>query len=814
MNASANRSVNRLVTRSYSLAAILTIAGAAALPAQAVRGAIVDAGGIPVPGVVVLLLAPDSSVAGRALSAPDGSFFVAATTAGNYRLQTLRIGFRPVLSPPVALAAGAEIAQRLVISALPSGLDTVRVGGRNVCGRASAAAAATATAWEQVRAAVTAAELTAVGRQVIATRVNYERRLDNVGWRTLQQRTDVRTEALTQPWRAPTPASLHEQGYITVGLDSTSYRAPGLDMLGSTQFIDDHCFRLTSGRDRATIGIAFEPVPDRRKVADIRGTIYVDRATSELRTMEFRYTYPDVPDLADGARGSMDFVRLKGGAWAIARWEIRMPIRELRVAGAGTRVGYVGGAETRVVTTGVRVAGGELAVAMSRGDTLFARPPLVVRGEVRDSITNRPVAGARVALLGTSQGAVADSDGRFAIPDALPGEYLLEIRTASLDSLDTASQVPVSVTSAPEPVRVRVPSGTLIATTLCGSRAQGATRIPGMVFGTVVVPGVAAPPASARVIAEWTDRTSSQPQRRALGVAPDGRFGTCEAPLATAIRLSAGTDSVSADPETVVLAPEMPIAQVQFVLDRAVAAPATFGGTVRDSSGTPIDGAEVMLPDLSRSVMTDASGAFRLRDVQPGTHRVVVRKVGFGPLDVRLGFAPNDDIERRIVLPRITILSEVRVTATDRRMAEFEEHRKLGLGHFITREFLETQGPRPLSEVLGGVNGILLSRDAVTVGTRYGTFVATRRKCVMNLQTFGEPGAPNSGIQTCEPCYAQVFVDGMLMTRSERFDINTFPLREIQALEYYASAAVVPGRYHVNGAACGVVVIHTRGGAP
>lgn len=794
------------------VAAALVLASVPALPAQSVRGSVVDIGGIPVPGVVVLLLAPDSSVAGRALSATDGTFHVAATAAGTYRLQTLRIGFRPVQSPAIALATGGEVSQRVVISALPSGLDTVRIGGRNVCGRASATAAATASAWEQVRAAVTAADLTAQGRQVMATRLNYERRLDNVGWRTLQQRTEVRTETLTQPWSAPTPASLHEQGYITVGLDSTAYRAPGLDMLGSTQFIDDHCFRLTSGRDRATIGIAFEPVPDRRKVADIRGTIFVDRATSELRTMEFRYSYPEVPDLADGARGSMDFVRLRNGAWAISRWEIRMPVRELRVAGAGARVGYVGGAETRVVTTGVRVAGGELALAMSRGDTLFARPPLVVRGEVRDSLSGRPVGGARVALLGTTQSAVADGDGRFAIPDALPGEYLLEIRTASLDSLDTASQLPISVTTSPDPVRVRVPSGSLIAASLCGPRAQGATRIPGMVFGTVVVPDGSAPPASSRVVAEWNDRESGEARRRVMPVAPDGRFGTCDAPLATAIRLIAGADSVSADPATVVLAPEMPIAQVQFVLDREIGAPATFGGTVSDSSGVPLDGAEVMLPELARSVMTDARGTFRLRDVRPGTHRVVVRKVGFGPLDATLGFAPNDDVERRIVLPRVTTLAEVRVTATDRRLAEFDENRKLGLGHFITRDFLETQGPRPLSEVLGGVNGVLLSRDAVTVGARPGIFVATRRKCVMNLRTFGESGEPSSGLQTCDPCYAQVFVDGMLMTRADRFDINTYPLREIQAIEYYASAAVVPGRYHVNGAACGVVVIHTRSG--
>jgi hypothetical protein len=77
----------------------------------------------------------------------------------------------------------------------------------------------------------------------------------------------------------------------------------------------------------------------------------------------------------------------------------------------------------------------------------------------------------------------------------------------------------------------------------------------------------------------------------------------------------------------------------------------------------------------------------------------------------------------------------------------------------------------------------------------------------------GDPskGAP-SGL-----CYSAVYLDNMRMyagrptaNQSEPlFDINSIPVAEIEAIEYYASVSQLPAKYLTPGAVCGVLVIHT-----
>ncbi len=780
------------------------VAGAPeAADAQSLRGRIVDAGGVPVPGAVVELLDSASVVRARTLSDAAGGYVVTAAAAGVYRVQTRRIGFRPVLSDPIALATGAAATREIAVTGLPSRLDTVRVGGRNACGRASAASVATATVWEQVRTAIAATEISANAAGVTTVRVDYERQLDAVGWRTLAQTTDVRTEALSQPWKAPSPRSLHDLGYIVVGTDSTSYRAPGLDMLGSSTFIDDHCLRLTSGRDRNSIGVAFEPTPERRKLGGIRGTVYVDRATSELQEMEFRYTHGEVPDLADGARGSIEFARLKNGAWAISRWDIRMPVREIRVGSTGPRITSAGGAESRVVTTGVRVAGGELGLAVAGRDTLFSRPPLVLKGAVLDSATGRGLDGARVSLQGTALVATADRNGRFEMRGVLPGEYGLIVRTSALDSLGTANESSVTITDAKDAVSVRVPSAAQIVSSVCGPRRNSNGAIPGIVVGQAVGERDSPPPAGTTVSVEWTDAAGA-PRSAALATDASGTFRLCGVPTGTVVVLRAAADSIRSDPQTVVLAPEQPVASVRLPLERVATATAVFSGViVADSGREVVEDAEVIIADAALSVHSGARGAFRLRDVPVGTHRVVVRKLGFGPMETTLTFAANETVDRRIVLSRMTILNEVVITARDRRLTGFDENRARGIGTFFTRDFLETQEGRTLATVIGGTASVRLEYDRGVGPSRPngGVYIASTRHCIPVFA---------GGVMTCAPCYAHVVVDGVVVTRFDRFDINSINPKDVEAIEYYRGPSEAPDRYQMADSKCGLVVIHTR----
>ena len=49
-----------------------------------------------------------------------------------------------------------------------------------------------------------------------------------------------------------------------------------------------------------------------------------------------------------------------------------------------------------------------------------------VRGEVLDAHTGEPLANANVILVGTTQGTVTDTEGRFTMDRVPVGEYLLQ----------------------------------------------------------------------------------------------------------------------------------------------------------------------------------------------------------------------------------------------------------------------------------------------------------------------------------------------------------------------------------------------------
>lgn len=814
-------SVRRCVLSATLLA--LPIAGRA----QSIHGVVVDAGDRPVAGVVVLLLDSSSRVTARALSNERGEFRVAGSLAGTYRLRTLRIGFRPALSEPVALAAGGEITKRLVLSGLPIALDTMRVVDRSVCRAFTDSGAATYAVFEQVRAALIAAELTAASRTIAATIVTYERALDpgpghNTG-HVLRQRSAVSAGYVREVWRSPSPDSLRRAGYVVTDRDNAVvYYAPGFDMLLSTQFVEDHCFRLTTDRKQpGLLGIAFEPTPERKKgVPEIRGVLWVDRASSELRRLELRYVNLS-RDQEDLAGAELDLVRMRDGTWAISRWNIHMPlIVEQVVPGHGT--------EVRVAE--LHVAGGELALARRGSDTLWSAPPRVLSGTLLDSLTGSAVSGARVVVSGTTLEGISDARGRFAIGGILPGQYTLEVHTASLDSMNAAHRSPFEFVDAATSLEVRVPNGQQLAAALCGS-AHSHSNAEGMVVGTIRVRGdtIPTPPIrGARIVAEWTADPSDSARVRRVEVhaTPDGGFRICGVPVNTAVSLSARADSAeTASPSVVRIPAALRLLRTELTLDRAdqlAFLGATFTGVVvSDSTRQPIAGAEVAVTDLGKSVVTDVHGAFKLTGIPAGEHQIFVRRIGYGAADTRFAFSGHETVERRIVLGRAVTLETVSVSAkaTEREMASFEENRRLGLGHFMARDELEKYTGMKLTSVVQQLPGVL-----VVNGRTAGAWVTSRRapaalcppgsrQC---LESHGiyvpESFELRQGIQVA--CYALVYLDGVLMNGAreptEPFDISTFAPEQIEAMEFYAGPSETPLKYSRMGSDCGVLVLWRR----
>lgn len=785
--------------------------------AQVVRGTVVDAAQRPVAGVVVALLDSTETVVARALTVDNGDYRVVAPRSGRYRLRTLRIGYQPTTSAPYALTEGSVTVVPLTVDGVRVQLAAVTVVARSSCRRSDGPDAQSAFAiWDQAMTSIAATALTSAARGLTATTMQLDRTLEPNGRRVRAQSAAMRTDYVTQPWRSLPPDTLRRRGYRDIDrFDVTTYYAPGLDALIAPSFIEDHCLRVVMARDSAEIGVAFEPTPERQQRSDIRGTLWLTRATAELRRLDFEYTNEPTTTAAARAGGQMSFTRLTQGAIVISAWDIRMPqlVQETTPR-----------ARARVRVEGISVTGGQLVVLRRGTDTLFVRPRLAVRGEVRDSVSDRVIPAATLSLLGTSTAARADSAGQFVLNDLLPGEYTLSVRTPSLDSIRAASAITLLVTDPMSPLVLRVPTASQLTASICGTALAGASgRGKGAVVGTLR-PSSEAATRGVRIAIDWQDvvmRSATDVQRvgKRMETTTDssGAFRVCGVPLETALRVRAFPTRGLSSINMIRLANESRFGSVDVVVDVDSVPLATLRGTVvSDSLALPIADADVAIDALRLRARSDARGAFTLSGVPAGTHELTVRRLGFGALRTSITLAGNEDEERRIVLRPVTVLDSVEVTAArnDPRLADFEENRRLGLGHFLTRDELAKNTGRRMGDLVSMVPG------AGVVRNRAGAYVLSKRYVVSLGAT--SPQAPGSiYVPTAiekrqglvEGCYAQVWVEGQLMNPgqpTEPYDINQHAPQEVEAIEYYAGPAQTPSRYERLNSNCGVVVIHLR----
>lgn len=476
------------------------------------------------------------------------------------------------------------------------------------------------------------------------------------------------------------------------------------------------------------------------------------------------------------------------------------------------------------------MSGGEVALARRGSDTLWTRPPLVVSGTIRDSVSGAPVDAARIGLVGTTVEATADAKGRFTLHGALPGEYIATVQTRSLDSLNTVHHTPLVIVDSATAIELRVPSAQQFVAAVCGRGPSRGSSV-GVILGSARPRSEATSRemlAGLRVVAEWSVDPSdgARVRRTEARAAADGSFRICDVPLDVAVSLRAIADSSeTANPKLVRLSSAVRLTRTDLVLDAArdlMKRGATFIGIViSDSSHQPIPGVEVALPDLDKSTLTDSSGAFRIVGVAPGDHRVLVRRIGYGAADTRLTFTGFETVERRVVLGRAVTLDPMTVTArmNEREMPGFEDNRRVGLGHFLTREDLEKYTGAQLGTVLGQVSqlGTIRGGRGLWVLGRQpsSACMGADTSCLMSAG-FYLPTLVERDLGMKRACYAQVYIDGMLMNGlmepTEPFDLSTVVPESIEGIEWYAGAAQTPLKYARMGSGCGVLVIWSRKG--
>jgi hypothetical protein len=477
-------------------------------------------------------------------------------------------------------------------------------------------------------------------------------------------------------------------------------------------------------------------------------------------------------------------------------------------------------------------------VMMAVATTAGAQVPL--RGVAYDSLHGRPLAGAFVGIVGMSVTAMSDSLGRFVLPSVPKGTHRVVMQHDVLDAIGlSAAGARAVVNDERDTVVVAVPSFATLWRAACGIQPPGADT--GFVFGSVLQGN--RPVARATVAASWidlyVDSTKVVRQKQKIMEADAdsaGNFALCGVPTTTGLSLRAVSgdragvwiDLAPLDKERIARRDLtiVALAPMQFDLPKT----SVFSGRVRrDSLELPLPDADVMLPELGLSSLTNARGEFHITGVTPGTHLVQVRKIGFTFREQRLEFG-TESVDRTLIMSRIATLDSVKVTSryspNDEAMRLFEENRKLGLGKFFTREDLEKHRDRRLIDLLGQLPGV--KAQSGTGGQ--GWLLSNRGSRSLSpsggrcsppmLQDHPEAGPrmdPRGGPPPPPPCtnacYPRVFLDGAEVTMTEVPNINRFTPFQLEAIEFYAGAAQTPPEYNrLNKAVCGTVVLHTRRG--
>ncbi len=442
-----------------------------------------------------------------------------------------------------------------------------------------------------------------------------------------------------------------------------------------------------------------------------------------------------------------------------------------------------------------------------------ARSPFaVLDGMAVDSLHSQPLSGAVVTVEGTVRHGVADSLGHFIIDSIPPGRYRLGIDHPVLDTIgiSLASDTITFVKGDTSHAVLAVPGGETLIAHLCPAarRALG----PGALVGRVRDPDTGESIPGARVSVVWYDPDvlglqarglmKKTPRIRSTTVDKDGTYRLCGLPEAFDGKLQAQRKEGDATAEVAVTQSagllslrSLSVAALRGTDSAGAQGPrylARASGRVLSAGGMAVGGARVGLMGFSMATVTRGSGEFFLDSLPSGTQSLVVRKIGFRPIEYPVELSALSPARVTVMIGgAVTELAPVEIISAREdglQKVGFTERKRGGLGGtFLDTDLIERRDASHFTDLLRTVPGIRVESGSNN-----------------NLQLVATRGATGAG--SC----VTVFVDGAPWRQLEANDLDSFlQPNEVAAIEVYGGT-VKPAEFTTGGQDCAAVVVWTK----
>jgi hypothetical protein len=352
-------------------------------------------------------------------------------------------------------------------------------------------------------------------------------------------------------------------------------------------------------------------------------------------------------------------------------------------------------------------------------------------GSVIDSVHGViPLVGATVKVGTTNRQAVTDADGRFQIDSIPPGQHSLTLVHPLLDTLNVliATRPVAMQAGSPLAVELAVPSATRVIEIHCAPawRARG----PSALVGRVLDADNDTPLVGAKVSLVWNQLSlttlKKEPVVRQAVVAADGSYKICGLPAGVDGNVQAefngrktaevrvvmdetmplgfqslriGTIVAVAEPDTTPRPAGSPAAAKADSGPPKLKGPARLTGKVVNAAGTPIAGARVDVQGTGNATLTRADGTFGFGELPSGTQALVVRQLGFEPVETAVELSGRTPRNVTVTMAKpAQVMNPVAITETKRAVAEqvgFDRRKKIGFGYFLdTKEIDDRQATR------------------------------------------------------------------------------------------------------------------------